>query len=162
VLELYYAALSLFFQVTLYQRFGFISYLAEKGITNIICLDITAPKPPSERAKHVSSLATIFESVFESACFLYFFVLCFITNPPQDMSLLKAIVLFFVCTAIRTLSNALAAFVIYKYEGIVLVEHATVKKLQPEVLFLLVTLFAATLPFLSIVGNMWDPNIVLW
>ena len=161
VLELYYAALSLFFKVTLYQRFGFILYLAEKGITHIICLDITALKPPTERAKRVSSLATVFESVFDSACFLYFFVLYFITNPPQNIFLVKAVVLFFVCKAIQVLSDALAAFVIYKYEGIVLFEHATVKKLQPEVFFLLVTLLGCSLSFLPIVGNLWDPNIRL-
>jgi len=151
-LELYYAALALFWQVTLYQRFAVISVLAEQGIVNVRA-------PLSERGAHISSMATIFESVYESAVFMSFFLLRFITNPPPNMSGIEATLLFFICKAIQVLGNALAAFVTYKYEGILLVERATVKNLKSEVCFWLVTLLIPYLGFLRIAGNAWDPNI---
>jgi len=159
--EVYYAALSLFFRVTLYERFRVISRLAENGITQILCWEITAPEPPSERSLHVSAMATIFETVFESACFHYFFVMRFICYPPPNMSVIQVVVLFFVCKAIQFINDALTAYATYKYEGIVLLDYATVKKLKSEVMFCWVTLMAVSLNFIHLTLSMWDPSIKL-
>jgi len=114
------------------------------------------------RAVHVSSLATVFESVYESTFFLFFFVLRFITNPPQSISGIGAFLLFFACKAIQVLNDALIAFVINKYERIHIVEYVPVKTLKREVLFWWVTLFGVSFAFLRITGNMWDPSIKLY
>jgi len=157
-LEVYYAVLSLFFRVTLYQRFRFISRLVEVGINKILCWEITAPEPPSERSVHVSSMATISETVYESACFHFFFVLRFITYPPPNMSGIEALGLFFVCKAIQYLNDALTAYVVFKYEGIVLLEYASVKKLKSQVFFWWVSLMLVII-FLSFTGGAYDPAI---
>ena len=162
-LEVYYAGLGLVFRVTLYQRMEgqnrIISRLVENGITKILCWEITAPEPPSERSLHVSSMATIFETVYESACFHYFFVLRFICYPPSNMSGIGAVGLFFACKAIQFLTDALTAFVTYKYEGIVLLEYATVKTLNSEVFSWWVVLISASGVFLNATGNLYDPSI---
>jgi len=162
-LEVYYAALGLFFRVTLYKRLEIknmiISRLVENGITKILCWEITAPEPPSERSLHVSSMATIFETVYESACFHYFFVLRFICYPPSNVSGIEAVALFVVCKAIQFLTDALTAVVAYKYEGIVLLEYATVKTLNSEVFSWWVMLISASCVFLSATGSLYDPSI---
>jgi len=67
--------------------------------------------------------------------------------------------LFFACKAIQLLSDALTAYATYKYEGVVLMDYATVKKLNSEVLFWWVYLMAFSLSFFAITGSMWDPSI---
>jgi len=75
------------------------------------------------------------------------------------MSGIEAILLFLVCKTIQVLGISLAALVTYKYEGILLVEYATMKTLKPDVLFLFFVMFGLSIPFLSIAGSMWDPAI---
>jgi len=72
---------------------------------------------------------------------------------------MEATLLFFLCKVIQVLGNALAALVTYKYEGILLIEYATVKNLKPHVLFLVIVCLGFSIPFLWITGNMWDPTI---
>jgi len=163
LLEVYYAVISLSFRVTLYERFRVISRLVKNGTTRIMCWDIApeestlSPRSQDQRPLHVSSLATIFETAYESACFHYFFVLRFICYPPPNMSVVAAACLFVVCKAIQVLNDALTAYVVFKYEGIVLMEYAT--KLKSEVFFWWDTLMTAALVFIGITGSMWDPAI---